>query len=34
MIKTREPHGDPVESSHDEAVELVDRLRELIEQIT
>jgi hypothetical protein len=34
MIKTREPHGDPVEPSHDEAVELVDRLRELIEQIT
>jgi hypothetical protein len=22
MIKTREPHGDPVELSHDEAIEL------------
>jgi hypothetical protein len=33
MIKTREPHGDPVELSHEEAVELVGRLRKLIEQI-
>ena len=33
MIKTREPHGDPVELSHDEAIELVDKLRSLIDQI-
>jgi hypothetical protein len=33
MIKTREPHGDPVELSHDEAIELLDLLQKLTAQI-
>jgi hypothetical protein len=33
MIKTREPHGDPVELSLGEAEELVNLLRDLIRQI-
>ncbi len=33
MIKTREPHGDPVELSHGEAMELLDILRKLTAQI-
>jgi len=32
-IKTREPHGDPVELSHGEAVELLEVLRKLIDEI-
>ena len=33
MIKTREPHGDPVEPSHGDAMELLDLLRKLTTQI-
>ena len=33
MIKTREPHGDPVELAEDEAAALIDCLQKLIEQI-
>jgi hypothetical protein len=33
MIKTREPHGDPVELAEHEVAELIDCLQELIEQI-
>jgi hypothetical protein len=33
MIKTREPHGDPVELSHDEAIALAELLQKLIAQI-
>jgi hypothetical protein len=33
MIKTREPHGDPVELSEAEGTKLVDCLRALIDQI-
>jgi hypothetical protein len=31
-IKTREPHGDPVEMSEDEALALVDLLKRLVEE--
>jgi hypothetical protein len=30
-IKTREPHGDPVEMSEEEALALADLLRRLVE---
>ncbi len=33
MIKTREPHGDPVELSHGQALELIGLLQRLASQI-
>jgi hypothetical protein len=33
-IKTREPHGDPVEMNEHQAQELVDVLTKLIREIT
>jgi hypothetical protein len=32
-IKTREPHGDPVELARDNAVELIEILQRLIDEI-
>jgi hypothetical protein len=33
MIKTREPHGDPVELSYGETVELIELLQRLAPEI-
>ncbi len=34
MIKTREPHGDPVEMTEDEALASVRVLSDLVEQLS
>ena len=32
-IKTREPHGDPVEMNEDQALELAEALRNLVQEL-